>query len=489
MTCLVSNASSIVFNGTWTVTMNGNTQSSNEGNVTIESDAAGLDNINFIIHPFGIGSVSLFSVPSATVNGITVYSAERDVYFGGAMKHAIVLARYYDGMMIAEISIPAEGITARFDNVYDHFQLPNSNMEAWNDDINEPLHWHSFMTAYGGYASTSQGLAKLEKSEDVHPGSTGSFSAVMTSKKFLFVVANGTMTNGRLKAGSMTATSTDNHAEMDVNSTETDPNGDLFYMPLYAKPDMFNVWLKFTTSSTSNRANVSVKTFDGSYYQEPSDVTYSNVSGSIVGGTDVAPCDWTSFSFPFDYDSYAGNNAATEAIFVDFATNTTPGNGNDGDKLFVDDIKLVYLAQMTDLSYQGLTLQGWNPAVTEYTLEMDGEPSLDDFTADVTGASAVVTKSMEQTENGYRIAISAVSGDLQTATAYIINVSAPVGMKGDVDNSGTINIADVTALIDYLLSGGDINVMNADVDGSGSINIADVTGLIDYLLTGNFPAN
>ena len=144
---------------------------------------------------------------------------------------------------------------------------------------------------------------------------------------------------------------------------------------------------------------------------------------------------------------------------------------------------------MTDLRYQGVTLQGWNPAVTDYTLVMDGEPNLDDFTADVTGASAVVTKTMEQTENGYRIAISAVAGDLQTATAYIINVTTQAGMKGDVDNSGTINIADVTALIDYLLAGGDIIEYNADVDGSGAINIADVTALIDYLLTGNYPAN
>jgi hypothetical protein len=97
---------------------------------------------------------------------------------------------------------------------------------------------------------------------------------------------------------------------------------------------------------------------------------------------------------------------------------------------------------------------------------------------------------MEQTDNGYRIAISAVAGDLQTATTYVINVTVPAaGMKGDVDNSGTVNIADVTALIDYLLAGGDVIEYNADVDSSGAINISDVTALIDYLLTGNFPAN
>ena len=490
MTIMVSNASNIVFNGTWTVTMNGNTQTSNDGEVVIETNPTGVDNINFVIPPFGISSVSLFSVPGATVNGITVYSAERDVQFGGTMKHAIVLARYIDGMMTAEINIPGENITARFDNVYDHFQLPNSGFEAWTASTGEPDRWHGFKSAGGTYATTSAALVKLEKSQDVRTGATG-YSAVMTANSIIGIVANGTMTNGRLMAGAMSASSLSNHAEMDKTSTETDANGDLFYMPLYAKPDVFNVWMKYTqgTANANNKASVSVKTFDGTYYQEPVDMVYTNLSGSIVGGQ-IPAGDWTHYSFPFDYDSYAANGAASEAIFVTFSTNGNPGQGSKNDALYVDDMQLVYLAQMTDLRYQGTTLQGWNPAVTDYTLVMDSEPNLDDFTADVTGASAVVTKTMEQTENGYRIAISAVSGDLQTATAYVINVTAPAaGMKGDVDNSGAVNIADVTALIDYLLAGGDVNEYNADVDGSGAIDIADVTSLIDFLLTGSFPAN
>ena len=481
MTCMVSYASSNVLQGTWTVTADGITQSSTDGDITIESGASGVDNIICVIQPFGIGSVSLYSVPGATVNGITVYNTERDVFFGGIMRHVILFARYYDGMMTAEINIPADGITARFDNVYDHFQLPNSDMEAWTSSTGEPDRWHGFKSAGGTYASTSAALVKLEKSEDVRTGTTG-YSAVMTANSIIGIVANGTMTNGKLMAGAMSASSTSNHAEMDMNNGTDD-----FYMPVYAKPDKFNVWLKYTqgTANANNKANVSVKTFDGTYYQEPVDQTYTNLSGSIVGGQ-IPAGGWTFYSFPFDYDSYAANNAATEAIFVTFSTNGTPGQGSKNDALYVDDMELVYLAQMTDLRYQGVTLQGWNPAVTAYNLVVDGEPNLDDFTADVIGASAVVTKTMEQTENGYRIAISAVSGDLQTATAYIIQVSASAGMKGDVDDSGTINIADVSALIDYLLSGGDINMQNSDVDESGTINIADVSGVIDYLLTGSF---
>jgi formylglycine-generating enzyme required for sulfatase activity len=57
---------------------------------------------------------------------------------------------------------------------------------------------------------------------------------------------------------------------------------------------------------------------------------------------------------------------------------------------------------------------------------------------------------------------------------------------GDTNCDGYINIADVTELIDYLLSGvsSQINLTNADTDKNGSVNIADVTELIDYLLNG-----
>ena len=77
------------------------------------------------------------------------------------------------------------------------------------------------------------------------------------------------------------------------------------------------------------------------------------------------------------------------------------------------------------------------------------------------------------------------NGHLATTTFTVVVTQA---LMGDVDKSGMVNIADVTALINYLLTGktDDINLAVADVDNSDSINIADVTTLINYLLTGNF---
>ena len=64
----------------------------------------------------------------------------------------------------------------------------------------------------------------------------------------------------------------------------------------------------------------------------------------------------------------------------------------------------------------------------------------------------------------------------------------PAGLRGDVNNDKNVTIADVTALIDYLLSGSaeGINTQNANCNLDEGITIADVTVLIDYLLSGNW---
>lgn len=63
-------------------------------------------------------------------------------------------------------------------------------------------------------------------------------------------------------------------------------------------------------------------------------------------------------------------------------------------------------------------------------------------------------------------------------------VPALEGAPHDVNSDGRVNIGDVTALINYLLtqSSEGFNVDKADVDGDGQINIDDITILIDRLL-------
>lgn len=57
--------------------------------------------------------------------------------------------------------------------------------------------------------------------------------------------------------------------------------------------------------------------------------------------------------------------------------------------------------------------------------------------------------------------------------------------RGDVNGDGNVNIADVTQLINLLLSGdNDASNVVADVNNDGMVNISDVTALINYLLGG-----
>ena len=58
-------------------------------------------------------------------------------------------------------------------------------------------------------------------------------------------------------------------------------------------------------------------------------------------------------------------------------------------------------------------------------------------------------------------------------------------VRGDVNGDGSVTIADVTTLIDYLLSGSTAPAA-ADCNQDSSVSIADVTTLIDYLLSGSW---
>ena len=59
------------------------------------------------------------------------------------------------------------------------------------------------------------------------------------------------------------------------------------------------------------------------------------------------------------------------------------------------------------------------------------------------------------------------------------------GLRGDANDDGNVSIADVSVLIDYLLShdASALNLGNADCNLDENVSIADVSALIDYLLS------
>ena len=68
----------------------------------------------------------------------------------------------------------------------------------------------------------------------------------------------------------------------------------------------------------------------------------------------------------------------------------------------------------------------------------------------------------------------------------IVTLSA-IGLKGDVNGDGNVTVADVTALINLVLSGNASAAAHsaADMNEDGNLTVADVTALISYVLAGS----
>lgn len=63
---------------------------------------------------------------------------------------------------------------------------------------------------------------------------------------------------------------------------------------------------------------------------------------------------------------------------------------------------------------------------------------------------------------------------------------ADQALRGDINGDGTVNVADVTPLVDFLLYGTPIPNPDGDCNMDGKINVTDVAELIDYLLNGTW---
>ncbi len=64
---------------------------------------------------------------------------------------------------------------------------------------------------------------------------------------------------------------------------------------------------------------------------------------------------------------------------------------------------------------------------------------------------------------------------------YVAQAGEQTVLKGDVNGDGEVNIADVNAIIDMILSGR--SDISGDVNGDGEVNIADINSVIDLILS------
>lgn len=222
-------------------------------------------------------------------------------------------------------------------------QFDNRGFESWanfgsNNNTNEPVHWHSTKSASGTFSGfLSQ---QIEPSSMVRPGSTGTKSVRMWPESVMGVTANGNFTNGRMNAGSMSATGSSNY-------NYTQRSDDRFNTPLSVVPDSLTVWVCFRSASADQQGEARAAIHGDADFKfvsngtmDPADklvaIASQYFTRTAMAGGDYT---WRRLSIPF---TQSGPCNDPRYILFTITTNKTPGEGGTADDMFVDDVLLIY---------------------------------------------------------------------------------------------------------------------------------------------------
>ena len=354
------------------------------------------------------------------------------------------------------------------------FQIPNSDFEGWhtatygNKTSDEPDAWHSFMSCTGSLVNFVSGTPHTFIADDVRPGATGSKSVRVESAVVVGQSANGTITTGRLQAGSISAANAKNCSFLDLSKTDKDANGDPFYAVLGGHPDAIMLWVKYLPGvNESLNATVSAVVTDGTYYQDPEDKEYTNVVAKAQKA-DIAKNggEWQKIEVPF---TYTDGKIDPKAVLVTVSTCATPGGGSKDaakpDVLYVDDFSLVYNSKLTDVKFFGQSVEGFSGEQNNYNVTLGAMPTEADITYVGAGKGTFAIASI----SGKTVTLTSMSEDYMEKNVYEFNVTVdPTLNIGNVNNANNSKVVNV-----YNINGQQMN--NIDNAGVYILRMADGT--------------
>jgi len=182
-----------------------------------------------------------------------------------------------------------------------------------------------------------------------------------------------------------------------------------------------------------------------------------------------------------DYDPYeitvylkdptAAPNNWSQVVYYCWDSNNQQQCGNWPGEV-ITDTRMVHGEKFY---YKTFTITGSQYCVN-FVFNQGGSTASSHQTMDVTGVRETSFYEVTSQTNKYQVT--------DVTAQYLPYLDVVIG---DVNGDGIVAIADVTALIDYLL-GGEATAVDldaADVTCDGNIAISDVTALIDLLLAGN----
>lgn len=425
---------------------------------------------------FGTNNVRLAFADKITIENGDLEGVSDSDWLGPKLESVpvdIVGFIYGDGKFYANININMASlkqvISVNFGTAPDAsdmgYQMPGRDFENWtkvSDKLgSEPDGWHSFATVDGKFASA----AKAEQVTKDEKGYLGN-CAVIKSRNLTLAIANGTLTNGRMIAGSMTAKDPKNHAESNKL------NGNDYYTNFFGNPDALEVWVKYVDKSAGTKASISAAITDGTTYQEPwSDTKQPENLIGRANKTDIAPTsEWTKVTIPFEYYE---TRKATKSILVTMSTSATPGAGKGNEQLYVDELNFVYnkglksfkIKDADALNQTSIELpEATELLATEVKVEVDG------YAAKVNSiiVAPITDKEIEgnKVEHTTTVTVNVVAGDYSTAS-YTCNVKLKTTEKeaeekpGDTPTAiGETTNEPATVVSIYTFTGTKVNNLN-----------------------------
>ena len=445
------------YTGKLVVTVNGEVLSNKTASIDVDQQGDGTYKLSLTNFTISVGgqelNVGTINIPATayTLGNARLLQSNRGVQIEKLGTVPInLLAQENADNLHANIDINFNGMPIKV-LFGEGYQVPNSNFENFGAS-KEPNRWHSFQSVTGTFASSAKTDAAIS-SDQTRPGSTGKSCVLIKSREidfwFFSVIANGTLTTGRLNAGSSTASNAKNNSFLDLSNTDKDGNGDPFYTELSGRPDSLSLWVKFKQGKPSAGhpyATAKAVITDGTYYQLPEEKgkTYKKMAEAINNEIADTKGEWKHLSIPF---KYVNNSINPKAILVTLSTNTDAGEGSGSDELYVDDLELVYNFGVEGISIKGQALANFAENTTDYT-HAAGNITADDITVKTKGQGMLVAKTVE---NG-KATVLVASNDLSKYRLYTINVTTGIDNLPSVEDNKQVEI--------YTLDGVRVNKAN-----------------------------
>lgn len=362
------------------------------------------------------------------INATGKYNDNAEVTYKTSSEYATV-EKSFDGKTLT-ITVSEEGTeptvyTVTFEGKENNavYQIPNSDFEGWTSDGKLNEGWHSFESATGALASFASFSPAPTMIED---GFEGKAVRLRSADLMGIAKANGNLTTGTISMGSTEPTDAANYNYTD----RTNVSGNL---PFAGIPDAFEVYARFTPGTAraltdEEKANgteiklhgrIQLILHDNAPYYDPE---LDTQAGSKIASASVLipeATKWTKFNGEFNY---VGEPSDKQYMLASATTNPMPGASQD-DQLDLDNVKLIYWHALSELTFDGKAVEGFNADKTEYTVKGNLADDSNKIAYKVKGKGAKASTSLDLENNVLKITVEGndISVNADSKTVYTIH--------------------------------------------------------------------